>query len=135
MSGGTAPDPPAGPDFLPFTFSADGEITGSQSPEYGLVRRPRWVICSMTAAPCACTSSLSLRSHSMVPSLWSCRLLPNDDGLSVPTIDVPIIVSPQPPLAFSTWYRRYRSLASPPSPYAGSWDVLTTRFRSVRCFS
>src|SRR5580692_2756601 len=88
----------------------------------------------MTAAPCSWTSSASRRSQGTDSSFQSCRL-PKAGALPrLTTALPPIMVSATPPLAFSTWYARYRSFGRPSSLYAGSCDVLTIRFRNVSVF-
>ncbi len=90
--------------------SGEGATTGSQSSCAQPVRRPRWVSWIMHAAPCSWTSSVIRRSQGTISSRYACRL-PNAGGLSSATTAEPaVIVMPMPPLAFSTWYSRYRSV-------------------------
>jgi hypothetical protein len=49
--------------------TGEGASTGSQSEWFQLVRRPRWVIWIMTAAPCSWQSSVSRFSHGTISSL------------------------------------------------------------------
>ena len=46
----------------------EGASTGSQSAWFQLVRRPRWVIWIITAAPCSWQSSASRRSQGTISS-------------------------------------------------------------------
>ena len=110
----------------------EGATTGNQSSCAHPVRRPRWVSWIMQAAPCSWTSSVIRRSQGTISSRYACRL-PKAGGLSSATTAEPaVMVMPMPPLAFSTWYRRYRSVGRPLSEYAGSCEDENTRLRSVR---
>ena len=83
----------------------------------------------MIAVPCAWTRSAIAANGSTTASVAKFNW-PHNDAESTETFDdPPIMVSPIPPRAFSSWYRTYRSLGVPSTLYPGEWLLEKIRFR------
>ncbi len=81
----------------------EAETVGSQSPASQRVRRPAWVIWTMSAQPWAWMRSENSCSTGTTRS-WPRSIWPNEAGLSGAMLEAPPnMVSASPPLAFSSW--------------------------------
>ncbi len=82
--------------------TGEGATGGSQSATSQRVRRPMWVIWTMSAQPWAWMRAENCCRTGMIRS-WLMSIWPKADGLSGATVEEPPnMVSASPPLAFSS---------------------------------